>query len=129
MNGWVNESPRAEGRTDCLQPGLPSQAWLPAPHILKSVTNIYDKSGGFPWVVVGFFFFASCVGRDIFLQDLATLATSLLGAIMVLASFTTGLWSPSTTSPAALYPPCPAVGHPHLTKVVCILEAFVLATP
>ena len=39
-----------------------------------------------------FFFFASCVGRDIFLQDLATLATSLLGAIMVVAAFTTGIY-------------------------------------
>lgn len=97
----MNESPRAEGRTDCLKPGLPSQARLPAPHILNQLPTLTSLAvfPGLLLVLFFFFFLASCVGKDIYLQDLATLATSLRGAIMVVASFTTGLWSSSTTSP------------------------------
>ena len=119
----MSESPRAEGRTDCLQPGLPSQVWLPAPHILNQLPTLTSLEI-FPGLVF-FFLFASCVGGDIFLQDLATLTTSLLGAIRVVASFTTGMWSSSTTSPAALYPPCPAVGHPRPWAIPALQRWFV----
>ena len=99
MDGWMNHlEPRAEltawsqvcpARLGCLLLIF----WISYQH-----WQVWRFSLGCCWFCF-FFFLASCVGKDIYLQDLATLATSLRGAIMVVASFTTGLWSSSTTSP------------------------------